>query len=399
MIERLETKACTNCAKSRRKCGKQHPTCLRCRNRRLSCNYPPPKPTSFVPLLEDATPSAAITGITLALPSPLDLYLPVIDTHSASSWFASPLTWAIDPPPQSLTSNPSRFSSSDFTRSLQHVFQWLTQWIKAGSCPFIHRQLYRTYFPPAIQSAYTSLSAYLHKTPANAGIVCTIIEGRATQLVADGLLDFSSISTISTTETLDNLSRVQALLVYQCIGLYDGDLRLRRLAEQHIPVMEDWVGVLMQQASQTLSFCSTPAFATPIPMSGAEEFQPLAPSPLGPDTFPSSHHLWFAWILAESVRRLWLITAGLQGLYKLFSNPNPTKPCMGGTMFTSRQGFWEAPSAGAWEKRCTERFAGLVRLTETDKLFSMVPKGELNEFARLVLQCTFGLEWCEMVGV
>jgi hypothetical protein len=72
---------------------------------------------------------------------------------------------------------------------------------------------------------------------------------------------------------------------------------------------------------------------------------------------------------------------------------------MGGTLFTSRQGFWEASSAGVWERECTERYAGLVRLTETDKLFSMVPKGELSEFARLVLQCAFGEVWCEKVGV
>jgi hypothetical protein len=64
-------------------------------------------------------------------------------------------------------------------------------------------------------------------------------------------------------------------------------------------------------------------------------------------------------------------------------------------MFTSRRGFWEAPSASVWGRQCEEQYAGLVRLTETDKLFTMVPQEEISEFAKLVLECTYGTEWCE----
>ncbi|KAF2028082.1 hypothetical protein EK21DRAFT_70552 [Setomelanomma holmii] len=391
MIERSETKACTNCAKSRRKCGKQRPECLRCQSRRLSCHYPPPRLTSFIPLSESNTPQIPIKDLALTLSSSLIFHLPLIDSASPTSWFASPPTWFIDPPPPSLLSSPQRFSSTDFNYSLDRVFQWLIQWVDTGACPFIHAQLYRTCYPSAIQDAYMAMGMYLRKNTRNESIVCRIIAEKATQVVAHGL----HLSALTIT-SLENLARTQALLIYQCICLHDGDLRLRKLAEQHIPVLENWLEVLMQQASQTLCFRDTPAFTTP---ATSEDLMTTARPTSGPDAVDPANHLWFSWILAESVRRLWLITAGLQGLYKLFTKPDPARPCMGGTLFTSRQGFWEASSAGVWERECTERYAGLVRLTEMDKLFSMVPKVELSEFARVALQCAFGLEWCETVGV
>ncbi|PSR97791.1 hypothetical protein BD289DRAFT_425176 [Coniella lustricola] len=45
-----EVKACVSCAKSKRKCGKERPRCHRCETRDLECQYPPPRPSSFVPL-------------------------------------------------------------------------------------------------------------------------------------------------------------------------------------------------------------------------------------------------------------------------------------------------------------------------------------------------------------
>ncbi|KAH7087179.1 hypothetical protein FB567DRAFT_61208 [Paraphoma chrysanthemicola] len=393
MIERLEVKACTNCAKSRKKCGKQRPECMRCRTKHLSCHYPAAKRTQFITLCDvdnnvSIPPSTSLSHARSdSLPSTLNFTLPFLEAPTPSSWFAAPSTWIVDPPPPYLASNASRFSSSDFAYCLDCVTGWLKQWVETGSCPFIHSRLYTICFPPAIQSAYMALSTYLHKTPANSGIVCRIVEQRATELVREGLVDDPSASA-----GLQNVARVQALLIYQCIGLRDGDLRLRKMAEGHMPVMEEWLNLLMGQMSESL--CCNPAslFTYPIP---DPEQVPGSNFP----TVPKSQHLWLSWILAESVRRLWLITAGVQGLYKMFTCPESTRPCMGGTLFTSRRGFWEASSAHIWEKECTVRYSGLVRLTETDKLFSMVPKGELSDFARVVLRCTYGEGWCELVGL
>lgn len=390
MIGPSNSKACTNCATARRKCSKQRPSCLRCRTRGQICHYPPSKPTNFIRLPGSETtpgtcssPSTELTFLSpsqsslLSPPSPRTTHFPTPSTHLASSWFASPSTWLIDTPPPALKHLTSRFSSNAFDRILAKVLSWLTDWTTNGSCPLIHQQLYRTCFPGCIQDAYLALSTW--NAGVNKATVSRIVAEKATKLVERGLIQCPT----NVTDALDNLARVQSLLIYQVLSFSSTDLTLRGLADRHVPVLEAWVTLLMQQFGQILSLQSPLMACIP------------------PDV-PEGKALWCAWIMAESVRRAWLVVAGLQGLYKLFnststssSNGQLQSACLGGTLFTSRKGFWEAPSARVWEKCCCERYAGLVRLTETEKLFSMVPREEISEFAKLVLECTFGVEWCE----
>jgi hypothetical protein len=280
-------------------------------------------------------------------------------------------------------SSPQRFNTKDLSRLLKIVVTFLAEWVDQGSNPFIHRQLYRHRMPRCVQDAYTLLSSYFRKTTANEHMIVRIIEERAMVLVAEGLpLPDASSQGV---DTLECLGRVQAMLVYQCIGLYDGNVRLRHLAEQHIPVLETWLAEVLQHISQA-PCCGSSLYASPT-------------SFISPVTIPISSEdlLWHSWILTESVRRTWLVTAGLQGIYKLLNHS--TSSCMGGTMITTRKGFWEAPSAVAWEKKCMETYAGMVKLTEVEKMFALVPKDEICELARMVLSCTYGTEQVERWGV
>jgi hypothetical protein len=64
-------------------------------------------------------------------------------------------------------------------------------------------------------------------------------------------------------------------------------------------------------------------------------------------------------------------------------------------MFTTRQGVWEAQSAVAWEKMCSEVHVGSMQMAEVDKLFTEVGPEEVNEFTKVVLEVTFGRERME----
>ncbi|KAF1844425.1 uncharacterized protein K460DRAFT_288156 [Cucurbitaria berberidis CBS 394.84] len=382
----MESKACSSCARARRRCGRQRPDCARCRTRGISCHYPPSKPPRFIPLVDDAPGTVAVKRPSFELLIPSLAVPPSLE----NGWFASPESWTIDAPPSDLVlATTNRISSVDLDRLLKTVLGWLVQWVEEGSNPFIYRELYRHRFPQCIQDAYLSLSSYLHSTASNKQMIFRIIEHRVLQLVAQGvpsqgLASGGGSDDTATFDALEHLARVQSLLVYQCIGLYDGNIRLRHLAEQHIPVLESWLFQLVSQASQTT--CSGESLIS------APSEQIAAPT-----SIPCDNLLWYSWILAESTRRTWLITSGIQGLYKLIRDG--TASCMGGTIFTSRRGFWEAPSALAWEKQCCELYTGLVRLTEVDKMFAMVPRAEINDFAKVILECTFGLEQTERWGV
>ncbi|RFU33069.1 hypothetical protein B7463_g3262, partial [Scytalidium lignicola] len=324
--------------------------------RGIECLYPPAKPSCFILCEGDNNIFPVGDGI-LSYSSPQwSAYLPDIqargaddtslslgldipsisssfnDNQLAITWFTAPDTWKIRYPQAEHNS----FHTIDLKRHIATIHQWLTEWVEKGSNQFIHARLYRTRFPRCIQDAYMSLSCYLHKTASNEQFVFQIIEDRAKQLLAEhGINTVDSLPENTSTrsaslDSLEHIARVQALLIYQALGLYDGDIRLRHLAENHIPVLNSWIQQMVEHSSQA-------------------QGRP----------------------------------AGYQG----------------GMMFTTRQGVWEAQSALAWEKLCSEVDVGLTQLAEADKLFTEVAPGDVNDFTKLILEVTFGTERMERWGV
>ncbi|THC94947.1 hypothetical protein EYZ11_005586 [Aspergillus tanneri] len=81
------------------------------------------------------------------------------------------------------------------------------------------------------------------RTPASEGIVCRILETRATALVKDYGPEQEGELTC-----LDHVGRVQALLVYSTIRLFDYDIRQRCLAEQ-LPTLYSWSHAMLGRAA------------------------------------------------------------------------------------------------------------------------------------------------------
>lgn len=388
----LHTTACSACALSKRKCGKQKPQCIRCRRRGIDCRYPVGRPSNFVltdhlgetisehvlefPVIEPEGRAISLAG-SPALSLPPEVSTTVTD-QSASLWFTSPSTWEIRQPPRATR---TMISTIDLTRFMNQVHVWLAQWVSDGSNPFIHHRLYRSRFPRAIQDAYTSLSCYIHRTPKNDRAIFQIIEDRATDLVKQ---DMTSIGD----DPLEGLARVQALLIYQLIGLYDGNIRLRYVAEGHIDILHKWMRQLVQHASQAACLGSSVLF----PPDDNEAASSLAIS-----SVLCNDLLWYSWLLAESIRRTWLVVSGVQGIYLLIRER--TAQCLGGMMVTTRRGFWEAESAVVWEKQCSGTWAGLMHLNDAEKLFADVPPDDINDFTNSILECAFGVEQMERWGI
>ncbi|KAK9355882.1 hypothetical protein V1523DRAFT_403749 [Lipomyces doorenjongii] len=413
MARVLETKACNACAMAKRRCGKQTPDCLRCRRRGIECTYPPTKPTCFVlcggddtfPVEHDILPynpqlSAYSPGIqtrgaddarlSLGLDFP-GLSSGLVDNQLTSCWFTSLETWKINRFPQA---EQNLSGIIDLKRHIITIHRWLTQWVEKGSNPFIHSRLYRNRFPRCVQDAYTALSCYLHKTASNEQTIFQIIADRAQQLVENGIPSAdSSLENISTSsltlDSLEHIARVQALLVYQVLGLYDGDIRLRHLAETHIPVLNSWMQQMVEHASQAVCLGGSI-------ISSAHE-QTAVGFGLS-DIAHCENLLWYSWILAESIRRTWVIASGIQAIYLMIKQGGEV-PCQGGMMFTTRQGVWEAQSALAWEKLCSEVNVGLIQMAEADKLFTEVAPEDVNDFSKVILEATFGVERMERWGV
>lgn len=410
----LETKACVACAMAKRRCGKQTPHCQRCRTRGIDCRYPPPKPTSFIlcggddplPVEHEELPydSSQLSARSPELQSiesedarlyqGLDLTSlssDLVGNQLVSNWFTSIETWNIDRFPQA---EQQPICTVDFKRYLTKFRQWLAQWTEEGSNPFIHFRMYRNRFPRCIQDAYTVLTAYIHKTEANEQIVFKIIEDRSKQLLLyNGIPSpHPSVEKIRTganaLDSLEHIARVQALLIYQVLGLYDGDIRLRYLAESNIPVLNSWMHQMVEHASQDACLGESIIFSTHEQVTAGFSLSDIA---------HGENLLWYSWILAESIRRTWLLASGIQGMYII--QQGLSIPCLGGMMFTTRQGVWEAQSAVAWEKLCSEVNVGFIQRAEAYKLFAEATPDEVNDFSKYILEITFGIENMERWGV
>jgi hypothetical protein len=189
-------------------------------------------------------------------------------------------------------------------------------------------------------------------------------------------------------DSLEHIARVHALLVYQFLGLYDGDIRLRHLSETYIPVLNRWMREMVQHISQAACLGGSVISAT-YEQTAAGFSQFCIPQ--------DENLLWYAWIVAESVRRTWVIGSGVQVIF-LVLQQGVAVPCQGGMMFTTRQGVWEAQSAVAWEKLCSEGPVGLMQAADADRLFTEAAVEDVNEFTKAVLEITFGKESMERWG-
>jgi hypothetical protein len=414
------------------------PICDRCKNRGIGCAYPNPKPSSFVVIQDTAqdltkSPSAALFSPLIPVEKPSEgglnpyicssnfaepwaiqptalssnnstasgswslasFVIPPTNnpyTHEISvDWFLKEETWAVDHRPINVTLPLPVTVLKHFLRLAQ---RWILDYAQTGSNTFIHHRLYQNIFPECIQVAYTTLCSYVNKTDANEDLILRIVEERADALLLSNGVTFDAFDKLQfdtntpvPTETRAHIARVHALLIYQVIGLFDGDIRARNRAEKRVDVISHWANQLFETASQSLSRTSYPDQ----PNSLSSGFgRPIA----------RSEHRWDAWALAESVRRTWLVAMGVYSVY--YALQENWVLCAGGIMFTNRQGIWNAKSAEEWEKLCTPENVEFIQRFDAEKFFDDSEPQHIDDFGRAMLEMTYGSDrlekWMERHG-
>jgi Fungal Zn(2)-Cys(6) binuclear cluster domain len=384
----MEQRACKSCARAKRRCDRQEPRCTRCRRRGIQCSYPAAKQTAFVLCTDDNTSSHQLLDNIFSCGPAADPFnkLSQTETQPASDWLDE---WNLGF--LSLPVSPRSVAHEQLVRFVTMIREWLTQWVDQGSNPFIHAFLYRSQMPPCVQDAYTTLSCYLHKKPSNEQMIFRIVEDRAKQLIAsEGVLPTKvsdqSGKDSSSLNSIEHLARVQSLFVYQVLGLFDGDIRLRHFAESQIPVLDNWVQAMVEHVAKIVSLGDTTNLCS------REQLQQYIGMDQDVDNRDTLN--WYSWILAESIQRTWMMASGIHAIY-LMLQQSVSRPCLGYMVFTTQKGFWEAPSAVAWSKLCSEKNTGLVQMAEADRVFTEAAPEDVNDFTKVFLQATFGTERME----
>lgn len=341
----------------------------------------------------------------LARPSAMLPYPPAKEL--STDWFMAPETWRID---IELAHYKEAMPPTSYSRAALKAFlnigqRWLSDWISTGGNTFIHKQLYSCRLPRCVQDAYTAVALYLLRTDENEDMVLRIIQDRSAQL----LQDEEKRKTSSSLDPFGHLSRVHALLAYQIICLLDGDIRLRALAEERIPIMMAWLKQMLESvsfASQLttsgtngtmtaarglgLGIVDIMDAAAKAPSAATTPSTPATPAPTTTYDNPGSEEevLWHAWIFTESVRRTWIFAQGIHTVYEVILKG--WTMCAGAPMMTTASGVWDASTSYAWSKVCAEKNVRLSTPTEVENFLTEARPEDVDDFIKSLLEIMFG---------
>ncbi|KAI1459820.1 hypothetical protein F4805DRAFT_32650 [Annulohypoxylon moriforme] len=411
-------KACAACTKAKRPCSKRWPRCDRCERKNVPCRYPPVNQTArdyavadggFVAAENIPTSAEESFPIHVVTFEPFYSYVKEADADEANhpcstglakdtktlplehDWFYKPDSWMI-----SQTNNPafpaSAFDPAGLKQHITTVQAWLRRWATTGRSPFIHHRLYSQRMPHCVQDAYTTLTAYLARTPENSDLCFQIVRERAAGIIEEARgLQITPRSVPDSTEPtggtilldpLDHLARVHALFVYQVIGLFDGDITMRAEAESHMATLTAWVAEMWESAGLDANLYSA-MLALEKSVDGSEDVLKVVS--------PNCTNSWRRWAVSESIRRAWLLATITQSVYRLLKEG--WSECPGSINWTTRAGLWEAPDQFNWSKLVTNGSGPLfVPSLRADLLYKEASPAEVDEFGHAVLTVHFGLE-------
>ncbi|KAL7924498.1 hypothetical protein ACQKWADRAFT_286841 [Trichoderma austrokoningii] len=380
--------ACIECAKAKRRCTKNLPACRRCSQRSLSCRYPPLKMTIELPDNFDDMPALTRTGNFAAVETPQlsqDLwgFSGLVNNINACFhppvWFLLPESWVIVHQPTPYQ-QPSSLNGG-LLDSTERILSWLQQWVNDCSCPFIHAHLYKDDLPKCIQSAFTATAAYFSRTVANKRLILRIIEGHCNALLDElEVMGLDADENMVASGTFHHLSRTQALLIYQIIRLFDGDIRSRAQAENNMDILLSWAGQLWESASKDAKSAThdktsmTPSVYTD--RCGAFRLD------------GSVTALWRAWYVAESVRRTYVAIIFVHGMYQTLKQGWAF--CPGGVSFTVKNGLWDSPSAHTWWGLFLQDASPPAQSLQLERLLLENQPAEVDTFVQPLLVASYG---------
>lgn len=304
-------------------------------------------------------------------------------------WFLLPESWVI-------LHQPAPYQQSDslnggLLESTEKILSWLQQWVNDCSCPFIHAHLYKDDLPGCIQHAFTATAAYFAKTAANKGLILRIIEGNCNTLLGQPEVGLDAGNDTVASDTLHHLARTQALLIYQLIRLFDGDIRSRAKAENSMDILLSWASQLWEIASKDAESANYEKTSVTSPVA-IENFGGV--SDLNAFRVDGSvPALWRAWYVAESIRRTYVAIIFVQGMYQTLKQGWAF--CPGGVSFTVTNGLWDSPSAHTWWELFVQDTRPPAQSMQLERLLLDNQPAKVDTFVQPLLVASYGHERVE----
>jgi hypothetical protein len=380
-------KACAECAKGKRKCSLGQPSCARCTKQRLACTYPPQPSTpsnaasagdtgelqDYLGFLDpsqdvlDVGQDASLTAFDMTYDPGLAEFNLSAGTSSLDALsymlYATPDTgehMALDRPIREVEKT---FSAAHIAPSARSRVDWSIEQLKLAprmmveqkGTPWQHSMLYEEYLPRPLQDACAVCALYIAKNGVNDAMVARILGERVEEMIASPRPD----------NLHDLLTRAHAIMLYQIMLVFGGDIRLYSLAERLSPLMDE-VGTALLPCAEM-------------------QVDPAGSLPLYPST--AARAAWTAYKSRESLRRTILCLYHFAALcYLLRGHLNSCNDALAlGNRVTLSARLWNATSAFdfavAWN---TQNHFFVQELDFTEVMNEAQPE-DVDVFAKMMM--------------
>jgi hypothetical protein len=234
--------------------------------------------------------------------------------------------------------------------------------VKTNATLWSHTALYDEYMPRPMQDAQAACALYNARNDINADFITRHITSRVEELV----------TTTMPTSHIDVAARAHALMLYQVMFVFGGDVRLHCHIEALLPYIEE-VGVAL------LGLCR-------------QEGDPTGTLPLYPSTI--ARDTWRLFILRETLRRTVLSLHQFVALcHLLLGRRDSCAPGLEqGIKVTLSAQLWRAESAFDFAVAWNERKHFVVHDLDFAEVLRDAQPGDIDDFAKTMLVGLQGID-------
>ncbi|KAF2262423.1 hypothetical protein CC78DRAFT_520054 [Lojkania enalia] len=382
-------KSCSECAKSKRRCDLRQPSCLRCSRQNLTCIYPPqpspigdaPTPPTQISKGNSNTENGLFEFDLPALSTPeevelldFDLIAATESVNTLNDILAGESGACEDVSlsrPNYVSVVPAKlFSTSYLSVEARGRIDYCVAQLKLApsmflienGTPWCHPLLYQDNMPRNLQDAHASCALYQVRNDVNSDLIARHIISRLEEAIeAPALVTLSEV-----------LARAHALMLYQIMVVFSGDIRYYGCADILMPRLEQ----LGYQIHSLLH----------------HEVEPTGCLALYPSD--ASQTAWKDFIFRESARRTLIIIFHMNAMCKLLAGRH--EKCNYSVSFGSRVSFsgplWNARSAFDFGMAWNDQNRLMVTDLDLTDLLQNAQPTDIDAFGKMLLTSLMGVD-------
>ncbi|CAI0650104.1 unnamed protein product [Colletotrichum noveboracense] len=238
--------------------------------------------------------------------------------------------------------------------------------VSENQTPWSHPHLYRACMPREMQDAQACCALYAAKNQYNAAMILRTIQARAHEVLAAP----------PPKGRLEALARLHAILLYQIIRIFDGDIPMRASAQQSLTALE-------------------PAMLALLPFVKWESSQPTT-GPAEDQSFCPTKEFWQEWIWQESARRTIFFTCFFLITHQMLIGREPPNGCSDRYIFcqswTMSAHLWGAPNVVDFAIAWREKKHFVINQQSFNEALRDASADDVDLFGRMLMVGALGID-------